>query len=231
MSKKRKTELPVIPPIDRRTALKVMAAAAATPALLPGEAAATTETAAPQVLTQQVPGNPLAAGTAWDPDLISPVVTWERILSADELATLAVLCDVIIPGDSKSPSASQVGAHDYIDEWVSAPHSGQRRDLVVVRGGLVWLDAEASRRFSEVQRFRELSAEQQRGICEDIRHVPDAAPEFEAAARFFAKVRDLTAAAFWTTEEGMRDLEYMGNVPLDRWDPPPPDVMRHLGLD
>lgn len=231
MSEKRRTELPVIPPIDRRTALKVMAAAAATPAFLPGEAGAAEKTAARQVPTRQVSGNPLAAGTAWDPDLISPVVTWERVLSADELATLAVLCDVIIPADSKSPSASQVGAHDYIDEWVSAPYSGQQRDLVLVRGGLVWLDAEASRRVGEGRRFRELSAERQRDICEDIRHVPDAAPGFEAPARFFAKVRDLTAAAFWTSEEGMKDLEYIGNVPLDRWDPPPPEVLHHLGLD
>ena len=231
MSEKRKTELPVIPPIDRRTALKVMAAAAATPTLLPGEAGASEETVAQRVPMQQVAGNPLAAGTAWDPDLISPAVTWERVLSADELETLAALCDLIIPADSKSPSASQVGAHDYIDEWVSAPYSGQQRDQVLVRGGLAWLDAEALRRFGDDQRFRELSAERQRSICDDIRYLPDAKPGFEVGARFFAKVRDLTAAAFWTTEGGMRDLEYIGNVPLDRWDAPPPAVLRHLGLE
>ncbi len=231
MDEKRRTELPIIPHIDRRTALKVMAAAAVTPALAHGQAEAAEGALAPRALEQQTPGNPKAAGTLWDPDLISPVVPWERVLSADELETLAALCDLIIPADSRSPSASQVGAHDYIDEWVSAPYDGQQLDQVLVRGGLVWLDTEAVRRFGEGRRFRELSGEQQSDICDDIRHVPDAEPGNEAAARFFAKVRDLTAAAFWTTQEGMKDLEYIGNVPLERWDPPPPEVLRHLGLD
>jgi hypothetical protein len=61
--------------------------------------------------------------------------------------------------------------------------------------------------------------------------LPDAAPGFEAAARFFDKVRDLTSTAFWTTDDGMRDLQYVGNVPLPRWDPPPPEVLRHIGLE
>ena len=29
----------------------------------------------------------------------------------------------------------------------------------------------------------------------------------------------------------LKDLEYIGNVPHDRWDSPPPEVLRHLGLD
>jgi hypothetical protein len=29
----------------------------------------------------------------------------------------------------------------------------------------------------------------------------------------------------------MRDLEYVGNVALTRWDPPPPEVLRHIGVE
>ena len=54
---------------------------------------------------------------------------------------------------------------------------------------------------------------------------------YEVAARFFDRVRYLTSTAFWTTTEGMQDLEYVGNVPLSRWDPPPPEVLRHIGLE
>lgn len=54
---------------------------------------------------------------------------------------------------------------------------------------------------------------------------------YEAAARFFDRVRYLTSTAFWTTAEGMRDLEYIGNIPLGQWDPPPPEVLRHIGLE
>lgn len=212
--------------MDRRHALKVMAIAAATPGLLscePGEE----ETVA---VAPSPASNPKAAGTPWDPDLIAPTVPWARTLTPDELRTLASLCDVILPADERSPSASQLGAHDFIDEWVSAPYDGHERDQVLVRGGLVWLDTEAGRRFGEGARFRDLAPEQKHAICDAICCGPDAEPAFEAASRFFDRVRDLTASAFWTTEEGMADLGYVGNVPLPRWEGPPPEVLRHLGL-
>jgi len=211
--------------MDRRMALKVMAVAAATPGLV------SCGTGAEDGAGGSAPiGNALPAGTPWDPDLLSPVIPWERILTQDELDTLASLCDMIIPADERSPSASELGAHHYIDEWVSAPYEDMRRDQVLIRGGLVWLDGEAGRRFGQRTRFRDLSPERKDEICADIAHVPDAAPGFEAGARFFARVRDLTAGAFWTTEEGMQDLQYIGNVPLARWDPPPPEVLEFLGL-
>lgn len=214
-------------PMDRRQALKVMAIAAAAPTL------ASCAPAEDEAGIGGIPAptsNPKAAGTAWDPDLVAPTVPWERTLTADELESLATLCDVIIPVDGRSPSASQVGAHDFIDEWVSAPYDGNREDGITVRGGLIWLDREAAARFGAGLRFRTLTDEQKRAICDDICHLPDAAPGREAAARFFDRVRDLTATAFWTTDEGMQDLRYIGNVPLTQWDPPPPEVLRHIGL-
>jgi hypothetical protein len=215
--------------MDRRQALKVMAIAAAGPTLAscaPGEE--------PTDLTVPAPvNNPMAAGTAWDPDLVAPTVPWERTLSPDELESLAALCDLILPADERSPSASQVGAQDFIDEWVSAPYDGNERDGVLVRGGLIWLDREADRRFgaSDGVRFRDLTPEQKQAICDDICYEPNAPEGYETAARFFDRVRYLTSTAFWTTTEGMQDLEYIGNIPLSRWDPPPPEVLRHIGLE
>ncbi|MGB1656996.1 MAG: gluconate 2-dehydrogenase subunit 3 family protein [Longimicrobiales bacterium] len=214
-------------PMDRRQALKVMAIAAAAPTV-----ASCAPEAAPDPAAIPAPGsNPRAAGTAWDPDLVSPSVPWERTLTPDELESLAALCDVIIPADDRSPSASQVGAHDFIDEWVSAPYDGNANDLVLVRGGLAWMDREAAERFGEGMRFRSLTAEQQHAICDDICFVPNASEGHEVGARFFDRVRDLTSTAFWTTQAGMDDLQYVGNVPLAQWDPPPPEVLRHLGLE
>jgi len=211
-------------PIDRRTALKVIAAAAAAPAVIASCQQGETDTAASPPATM----NPLAAGTPSDPDLLAPVVPWERSLTPDELDTLAALCDLIIPADDRSPAASKLGAHEFIDEWVSAPYDGMKKDKVLVRGGIVWLDGESNRRFGA--RFRELAADQMTEICDDICYGPDAEPEFQAASRFFDKIRDLTATAFYTTKEGMEDVGYVGNVPLSQWDPPPPEALRHVGL-
>jgi gluconate 2-dehydrogenase gamma chain len=210
--------------VDRRTALKVIAAAAAMPTVLAACERGETDPAAPLSPSR----NPLAAGTPTDPDLLAGVVPWDRSLTQDELDTLAVLCDLIIPADDRSPAATALGAHDFIDEWVSAPYEGMKRDKVLVRGGIVWLDGEANRRFGG--RFRDLTEARMIEICDDICYGPEAAPEFQAASRFFDKVRDLTATAFYTTKEGMDDVGYVGNVPLSRWDPPPPEALRHVGL-
>ena len=232
--------------MDRRHALKVMALAAAAPGLAScgpgtGDDNGTAEAAAG---ASTVPGgptpgqvtNPNARGDLWDPDLLSPVVPWERQLDPDELESLAVLCDVILPADDRSPSASKVGAHDFIDEWVSAPYEALQEGGVLIRGGLVWLDREAHARFgagapSASVRFRDLTTAQQHAICDDICDPEQAeGGPFEAPSLFFDRVRYLTLTAFWTTAEGMDDLQYIGNTPLTRWDPPPPEVLRHIGL-
>ena len=225
--------------LTRRRALKVLAAGAAGAAALPAAACGDGSEAAAEAGTPSAGdaaalpgatsgGNPRAAGTPTDPDLVSPVVWWELVLTEDELATLAALCDVIIPEDERSPGAAALGAHHFIDEWVSAPYDGNREDLTLVRGGLVWLDIESAARFDA--RFTGLSQAQKHAICDDICWVENAAPEYGVAARFFDRVRDLTSTAFWTTAEGMADLGFVGNRPMPSFDGPPPEVLDRLGL-
>ena len=72
-----------------------------------------------------------------------PVVPWDAILTGGEMKAVTALCDVIIPEDDISPSASAVGVPEFINEWVSAPYPDQQRDLQTVRGGLVWLNTES----------------------------------------------------------------------------------------
>jgi len=167
-------------------------------------------------------------GGAWDPDLLHPSKEWPRKLSANELATLAVLCDVIIPADASSPAASAVGVPAWINEYVSAPLEGPQRDLIRLRGGLAWLNLEAIRRFGKP--FRHAAAAQRTEICDAICYLPDAQPEFQAAARCFDLVRDLTAVGFYTTYEGMKDIGYIGNVALPRFPEVSAEIRQKLGL-
>jgi Gluconate 2-dehydrogenase subunit 3 len=178
--------------------------------------------------------NGFAAGTTdlkhtlSDPDLLHPGKLWDRVLTKEELLAVAALCDVIIPEDDKSPAASKVGLADFIDEWVSAPYPPQQADLQQIRPGLGWLDAEAKKRFQKD--FASLNDADKSKICDDICNLPKAAPEFKTAAEFFAKMRDLTASGFYTTREGMKDLQYKGNVPLTVFKGPPPEVLAYLKL-
>jgi gluconate 2-dehydrogenase gamma chain len=48
-------------------------------------------------------------------------------------------------------------------------------------------------------------------------------------AAFFSLMRDLTANGFFTTQAGIKDLDYQGNKP-NEWDGVPADVLKHYGL-
>ncbi len=207
-----------LPRIDRRTAVKWMLTAAAATTL------------APRLLRGQA-GVPAAKGYGTDPDLLKhyqPGDLWPLTFTDAQRRTAAALCDVIIPADGSSPSASAVGVVDFIDEWISAPYSGQREDRDIVLPGLEWIEAEATTRFG--RGFAGLDEAQQSAICDDICHLEKATPEFKKAARFFATYRDLTSGGFYSTPQGRKDLRYIGNMPLAQFDGPPPEVLRQAGL-
>ena len=94
-----------------------------------------------------------------------------------------------------------------------------------MRGGLAWLNREARRRFGQPG-FADISESRRREICDEICYAPKAPVELRGQARFFDHFRDLVSTAFWTTDEGMRDLGYVGNIPLPSFDGPPPEVHR-----
>lgn len=203
--------------MDRRTSIKwVMAASALWPQLRADALAA-----APAAVR----------GYGTDPNLLKayhPGELWPLTLTAAQRRLARALCDLIISADDHSPAASDVGVVDFIDEWVSAPYPACQRDRPVVLGGFEWLDAEAGRRFTK--EFAALTATQQRNICDDICLVSRATPARREAAQFFARYRDLTAGGFYSTPVGRKDLGYIGNVPLARFEGPPEELLKKLGL-
>lgn len=218
--------------ITRRGALKVIASTAALGAAASCTVEETTRggDSAHETLSgfePVPPTNPRAAGTLTDPDMLSPVVPWEMVLTDEEMRYVAALADVIIPADERSPAASAVGVPDYINEFVSAP--AHKEHLTRLRGGLAWLNREARERFGAVD-FPALTPAQQQEICDEICFELDSPEALKPQARFFDGFRDWVSTGFWTTEEGMRDLGYMGNVPLPSWDGPPAEVLERLGL-
>ena len=201
--------------MDRRETIKWMLAASAVIPLAQLEAA------------ELAQGRPY--GT--DPDLqriYHAGDLWPLTLTGPQRDRCTLLCDTILPADAVSPSASQVGVVDLIDEWISAPYPVQRNDRDLVLKGLDWMDAQAQHRFSKP--LVEIATQQVHQICDDICFVPQAKPEFLEAARFFARYRDLTTGGFYTSPQGRADLRYIGNTPLPRFDGPPLEVLKKVGL-
>lgn len=207
--------------MDRRTTIKWMLAASASMPLLQQRAVG--------AIAVPAPSAPRGYGT--DPDLTKiyrPGDLWPLLLTPAQRRTAGALCDIIIPADSSSPSASAVGVVDFLAEWVSAPYALQRQDRGIILDGLAWIDDESVRRFRK--KFGALKEAQQHLICDDICSAQRAIPGFAHAAQFFARFRDLTAGGYYSTGAGRKDLQYIGNVPLTSFAGPPPALLQKLGL-
>lgn len=220
--------------VDRRTTLKWMLAAASLPALSLagcGDGQAPTTAGAPSPKPQD-PAAPSGRGYGTDPDLVrsyAPGDVWPLTLSEAQRGTAVVLSGLILPADADGPGAVEVGVVDFIDEWISAPYPQQQQDRARILAGFAWLDAEAQRRFGRGS-FAVLDAAQRAAICDDICYLPKARPEHRDAAEFFARYRDLTAGGFCTSPQGRSYLRYVGNTPMPRFDGPPPEVLKRVGV-
>lgn len=147
----------------------------------------------------------------------------DKFLTVAELATIAILVDIIIPADGKSGSATQAGVPAFIDFIVKDMPNYQ----TPIRGGLKWLDNQSGKRFGKT--FSQITPKQRIEIVEDIAYPDDVKPEFSHGAAFFSQIRNLTVTGFYTTRMGFDDLGYMGNTPND-WQGVPQDVLDKYGL-
>lgn len=147
----------------------------------------------------------------------------EVFFRTDELETLAVLCDIILPSNAQFPSATEVGVPDFMEFIVKDLPSHQ----LPIRGGLMWLDNRSNRRYQKV--FKACSIEEQKALCDEIAFPDRKEPELQPGIRFFSLVRNLTLTGYFTTQEGIEDLGYKGNT-TQIWDGVPQDVLDDLGL-
>jgi len=170
-----------------------------------------------------------AKGYGKDPNLIMPPETpWPLIMTANELVLITLLCDIIVPKDGNTPSATELQVPAVINEWVSAPYDWQQRDRVTIMHLLAWLNDEAKLEFQ--LGFSACSRSQQIAIIDNIAYLNDTTPpQFSRPAQAFGRLRELVLAAFFTTPAGMKDIGYLGNVPINGDYPgPTEEAFAHL---
>lgn len=140
-----------------------------------------------------------------------------------EMATITILADIIIPKDDVSGSASDAKVPDFIEFIVKDMPDHQ----LPMQGGLRWLDMQCLTRYKNS--FAECNKQQQLEIVDAIAYPKKAKPEMKPGVAFFSLMRNLTASGFYTSEIGVKDVGYMGNVP-NQWNGVPDDVLKQYNL-
>lgn len=147
----------------------------------------------------------------------------EKFFTAEELATITLLTDIIIPRDEISGSASDAKVTEFIGFIVNDKPEFQ----TPMRGGLRWLDLQCINRFGK--QFKELDEKQQLEMVDDIAYPAKAKRELMPGVAFFTLMRNLTMSGFYTTEIGVKDIGYLGNRP-NQWNGVPEDVLKQYNM-
>ncbi len=190
--------------ISRRDVLKNLAAGAAAGSvlqLIPAEAAALAHQMVQQAKAASATGK------------YTP-----KFFSANHYATLTTLCDTIIPKDEKSGGAVEGGAPEFIDLLCSENEEFQLQ----IGGGLNWLDNACRDRYEHT--FLESTPAQKKEILDLIAYRKNAKsdPSLTQGIAFFARLRQMTCDAFYTSKIGIADLQYIGNTALAEFPGCPP---------
>jgi hypothetical protein len=131
-----------------------------------------------------------------------------KFFTAEELATITIISDLIIPTDERSPGAKEAGVPEFIDLMVS---ESPEEIKAAWREGLKAIDEKCQRDCST--NFRSATPEQQIALLKEIsknERQPKTAPE-----RFFWRIKNLTIDGYYTSEIGIqKDLRYQGNAYL-----------------
>ena len=143
--------------------------------------------------------------------------------NAHEKSTMVVLADLIIPKDAISGGASEAKVVDFIEFIVKDIPTHQ----LPMRGGLKWLDLHCLNTYEKT--FVDCSNTQQIEVLEQIAYPGKTKPELQQGEVFFSRMRDLVGTGFYTSEIGIKDLGYVGNVP-NLWEGVPKDVLKQYNL-
>jgi gluconate 2-dehydrogenase gamma chain len=147
----------------------------------------------------------------------------EVFFNKHEMATITVLTNIIISADSRSGNAADAKVPEFIEFMAKDDTSLQ----LPLRGGLMWLDSESKKQ--KGRRFIELLSNERIQLIDQIAYPEEAKPSMSQGVTFFNLMRDLTVTGFFTSEIGVRDLDYKGNVP-NVWEGVPQDILKEYNV-
>jgi gluconate 2-dehydrogenase gamma chain len=140
-----------------------------------------------------------------------------KVFDAHQWRTVGVLCDLILPADERSGSATQAGVPEFIDDWLDFRTREDGNDTLAAQilGGLAWLDLESNHKSGKD--FAAAAPDRQKELLDRIAWPEKAAAEDHRWVDFFDRFRDLTVGGFFSSKMGIADLPYLGNKPVGEW--------------
>jgi gluconate 2-dehydrogenase gamma chain len=134
---------------------------------------------------------------------IKPAAYQPLFFTAPEYAMIERLTDIIIPTDD-TPGARDAGVSEFIDLMVSRDPNLQQG----FRTGLSWLNSHSQN--NSGKEFLSLDPDQQVTLLESLAYKKKFRPGEEHGRKFFGLIREYTVMGFYTSEIGLKELDFPG---------------------
>ncbi len=146
----------------------------------------------------------------------------EHFFEDNELQTITILANLILP-PNENGTIEQAGVVDFIEFMSKDVPEFQ----VKIRGGLMWLNGYCNSKYNTV--FVKCTEDQQRAVLDSIAYPDPDVVEQVQEVRFFSLMRNLVLTGYFTSEVGIKELNYKGNTP-NNWDGVPQEVLDNFEL-
>ena len=149
----------------------------------------------------------------------------EKFFTNQELFTLDKICNLILPpnefGSIRDAEVVQ------LIEFMAKDIPTYKEPL---RNGLIWIDNESKKRFNNL--FVDCEIAEQENIFDEIAYYDPnkSISDYSEPVQWFNLLRNLTMTGYFTSEVGINELGYKGNIP-NIWDGVPQDVLDQYGLE
>lgn len=137
-----------------------------------------------------------------------------KAFTPHEYKTIQRLSELIMPADDKSKSAIEAGAPEFIDLLCS--QNEELKDIYT--GGIGWLDHQMIKQHDTD--WVSAKPEQQTAMLDVIAYRKNSTPELAPGIYFFDWVRKMVVDAYWTSPLGFKDIGFMGNTGMAKFEVP-----------
>jgi len=134
---------------------------------------------------------------------IKPSSYQPLFFNLSEYALVERLTEIIIPSD-ETPGAKEAGVAEFIDLMTSRDPELQRN----FRAGLAWVNARSEKIYGEA--FLKLVPNQQIALLEPLAYKNKFRAGEEKGREFFDLAREYTVMGFYTSEIGLKELDFPG---------------------
>ena len=146
----------------------------------------------------------------------------EQFFEASEIQMITTLSELILPPTSQG-TIQQAKVPEFIEFIVKdyAPFQ------LTIRGGLMWLNNYCNRAYGT--NFMNSTEQHQKQLLDQIAYPDLDAKQQKFEVNFFSLMRNLVVTGYFTSQVGIQELGYVGNIP-NSWDGVPNDILEKHGF-